>query len=67
VTHRCCIAGAPEPPFDSDAIETLHELSRGNLRAIDRLALEALLLASKASTSVVSSGHVLAAKEQLWV
>ena len=37
--HRCTLAGARTNPFDGDAQETIFEMSLGNLRAIDRLAL----------------------------
>jgi len=66
VAHRSAVAGAPSPPFDADALEAIFELSRGNLRAIDRLALKALDLAARSNTSVVSSGDVLAARKLLW-
>ena len=66
VEHRCTLAGARTNPFDADAQETIFEMSRGNLRAIDRLALAALHLAAKASHTTVSSGDVIAARKSLW-
>ena len=66
VVHRCAVAGAHTPPFDDDAHEALFELSRGNLRAIDRLALKALELAARAEASAVSSGDLIAARKLLW-
>ncbi len=65
VAHRSAVAGAPSPPFDGDALETLFEMSRGNLRAIDRLALKAIGLAVRSDRSVVSSGDVITAREML--
>jgi type II secretory pathway predicted ATPase ExeA len=65
IVHRCTLAGASSDPFDADAHETLFELSRGNLRAIDRLALKALQLAAGAGTTAVSSGQVISARNQL--
>ncbi len=42
-------------------------MSRGNLRAIDRLSLKSLQVAAKAKRKVVSSGDALAARQQLWL
>ena len=66
VEHRCTLAGARTNPFDADAQETIFEMSLGNLRAIDRLALAALHLAAKSSHTTVSSGDVIAARKSLW-
>lgn len=66
IEHRCAIAGAATTPLDNPAGEAIYEMSRGNMRAIDRLALEALELAAEAKADVVSSGHVVAAKRNLW-
>jgi len=64
--HRLHIAGVAASPFDQGAVETLYELSRGNLRAIDGLALEAMQLAASAKLQAVGSNHVLAARKNLW-
>jgi type II secretory pathway predicted ATPase ExeA len=68
IAHRCAVAGAPSPPFDTDALETVFEMSRGNLRAIDRLALKAIESAvwTRSDRSVVSSGDVITARKMLW-
>jgi general secretion pathway protein A len=66
VEHRCTLAGAKSDPFDESAHEAIFEMSRGNLRAIDRLSLKALQLAAKAGASAVCSAHVIAARQQLW-
>lgn len=66
VAHRCAVAGTQEPPFDSDAHETIFEMSQGNLRAVDRLALKSLELSARKGAAAVSSGDVLAAREVLW-
>ena len=67
IAHRAAIAGAPTNPFDASAMETAYEMSRGNMRALDRLALKALEVAAQAGAAVVSSGHVVAARSKLWV
>ena len=65
--HRCRVAGAPTTPFDAEAFEAIFEMSRGNLRAIDRLALKALEEAAKAKAQTVSPNEVLAARQHLWL
>ena len=67
IEHRCRLAGAQQLPLDGDAIEAIFEMSRGNLRAIDRLALKALQVAAEAARDVAGSGDVLAARTQLWL
>jgi len=63
--HRSAVAGASNFPFDSGAAETIYELTRGNLRAIDALAFKALKKAAENNEAVVSSAHVVAAKKEL--
>ena len=63
--HRFAVAGAQTAPFDNDATESIYEMSRGNLRAIDRLALKALELAVRSDRTVVASGDVIAARKVL--
>ena len=46
---------------------TNFDISRGNLRAIDRLALKSIELAARAGSSAVSTAEVIAARNQLWV
>ena len=45
--------------------QTIFELSRGNFRAIDHLALAAVHLAAEASAAAVSAGEVIAARRSL--
>jgi len=66
IEHRCTIAGATVTPFGSETFDAIYELSRGNLRAIDRLALKALQLAADQDHPTVGSTHVVAARKQLW-
>lgn len=63
--HRAAIAGAADFPFDKGACESIYELTRGNLRAIDTLALKALWKAAENEESVVGSAHVVAARKEL--
>ena len=66
VEHRCTIAGARTVPFDGGAVDTVFEMSRGNLRAIDRLALAALDETAARSAATVASTDVVAARKHLW-
>jgi general secretion pathway protein A len=66
VVHRCAVAGCPTPPFDSPAQEALYEIARGNLRAIDHLALKALEIAHQAQAETVDAQQVMTARRLLW-
>ena len=66
VAHRCVVAGAEVHPFDGDALEAIFEMSHGNLRAIDRIALKSIRLVAQAGASAVCSGNVIAARKLLW-
>jgi MSHA biogenesis protein MshM len=66
IEHRCNIAGASNCPFDSSAVPAVFEISRGNLRCIDLLCLEALETAAHAGHESVSSNHIVAARKVLW-
>jgi len=65
IEHRVAIAGATTTPFDRGAFDALFELSRGNLRAVDRLALGSLECAALANAKTVSSAQVIAARKNL--
>ena len=65
VEHRCAVAGAQANPLDDDAHEALFEISRANLRALDRLALKALEHAAQSGATAVSTGHVIEARKGL--
>lgn len=63
IAHRCTIAGATTVPFDIRAHDALYEISAGNLRAIDSLALKALELAHDANVTVVDANHIAQARK----
>ena len=67
IKHRLAIAGATTPPFDSEAMEGIYEMSRGNMRAIDNLAFLSLQEATKAQAKVVASQHLHQARAKLWL
>jgi general secretion pathway protein A len=64
--HRCTIAGSRTFPFDESSVEALFEMTRGNLRALDRLALSALDEAASAGVATVGSANIIAARKHLW-
>jgi type II secretory pathway predicted ATPase ExeA len=66
VEHRCRIAGAPAVPFDNDAIEGIYEISRGNMRAMDRLCRKSLLIAHEHDADRVDVNHITEARSVLW-
>ena len=65
VLHRCAIAGAQTAPFDDQAYEAIHEISHGNLRAIDQLALKAILRVADKGKQAVAAGDVIEARKDL--
>jgi general secretion pathway protein A len=66
IEHRCAIAGAATVPLDAGAIDAIYEMSRGNLRAIDRLGLKSLEIAAARDVETAGSVHVAQARKQLW-
>lgn len=66
VEHRASVAGAQTCPFDRDSLDAVYEISRGNLRAIDRLCRKALALAHAADHDRVDANHVAEARRVLW-
>jgi len=66
IVHRCRIAGNTSVPFDGGAMPALYEIGRGNLRATDHLALQALELAHDAGCDVADAQHVTEARRLLW-
>jgi len=66
VAHRCAVAGATKVPFDPAALDAVFEMSRGNLRATDRLCLAALDVTAARNGEVVAASDVTAARRHLW-
>jgi type II secretory pathway predicted ATPase ExeA len=66
IAHRCTIAGATTVPFASAALDGLHEIACGNLRAIDQVAGKALEVAHDAGVTVVDANHVVQARRVLF-
>jgi type II secretory pathway predicted ATPase ExeA len=66
IEHRSRIAGATQAPFDTQAIEAIYEISRGNMRAIDQLALATLVETERAQKSIADAGDVALARSRIW-
>lgn len=65
VNHRVVIAGGQPEWFAREAVEAIYEISRGNLRAIDFLALRSLQSAVDSDKSVVDANHVTEARSKI--
>jgi general secretion pathway protein A len=63
--HRLQLAGAPPELFPDEATDALYEISRGNLRALDHLALKTLELAAEQDRTEISATLVAAARRHL--
>ena len=50
---------------DTDALDAVYEVSRGNLRAIDHIARKSLEIAAKKHVPTVDAAIVMAARKQL--
>jgi type II secretory pathway predicted ATPase ExeA len=64
--HRLDAAGASPDVFDSGALDAIYECGQGNLRATDRLAYRAMLLAAENDEKVIGEEIVAKARRQVW-
>lgn len=67
IEHRVKIAGNSKNPFDPQAVEALFEVTRGNMRAIDKLATASLLAADHVGHDIVESADIAAARHSQWM
>jgi len=65
VSHRLTIAGPNTHPFTEQVLAGLSELTRGNMRAIDAIALGALHAAAADGHSRVDYSHLLQARNRV--
>ena len=65
VLHRLRIAGAKADIFDRAALDAIFECSKGNLRATDRIALEAMRQAARIGDAVIGMNHVIMARPKV--
>lgn len=67
VDHRVKIVGAAKSPFADGAKESLFEVTRGNMRALDKLAMASLKAAAAAGRDTVEASDVAAARAAQWM
>jgi general secretion pathway protein A len=65
--HRVQIAGCAVSPFTKAAAEALFEVTRGNMRALDKLAHAALELAARSRRDTVDPSDVAAVRAKQWM
>jgi general secretion pathway protein A len=65
VGHRLNLAGAAEPIFDTDALRTLHELTHGIARRINRLCDLAMLIGYAEERSTITSEQLESVSREL--
>ena len=65
VTHRLKVAGAVRPIFDAEAMATLHTLTHGIARRINRLCDLALLIGFAEEQRTISATHLEAVCQEL--
>ncbi len=65
--HRIKIAGTNISPFTKAAAEALFEVTRGNMRGLDKLASASLDLAISQKRDAVDQGDVAAVRAKLWM
>lgn len=63
--HRLRVAGSRQFAFDEPAVDAVHEITRGNLRAIDTLCGKALEIAAQEAQPTVGVATVAAARQRL--
>jgi general secretion pathway protein A len=65
IQHRLTVAGAMRQVFDDSALESMHHLSQGTPRRINRLGDLALLLGYAEELSLISARHIEALAEEM--
>jgi general secretion pathway protein A len=67
IDHRTKIAGLAASPFTDGAKEALFEITRGNMRAIDKLALASLKKVAQVSRTKVEASDVAIVRGEQWM
>ena len=65
--HRLALAGAITDLFDPHAFDALHEIARGNIRALNLLGLKTLQEAAAKGDTICGTEHVLQARTKVIV
>ena len=61
IQHHLKIAGRPDTLFSEDAIELIHQVSRGLPRAVNNLAVQSLIAAYATKRNIVDESSTRAA------
>ena len=67
IAHRCKIAGFTKNPFENSAIDAIYEITSGNMRAIDTIALHAIEEADDNARTMVETPDVIAGRSKVWL
>jgi type II secretory pathway predicted ATPase ExeA len=67
IAHRCKIVGFVHTPFENTAIDAIYEITAGNMRAIDAIALHALEEADRNGRTMVETPDVVVARSRVWM
>ena len=65
LNHRITIAGGKKNMFEPQAIEAFYELSKGNMRALDKIARASFEKAFNDNREAVTAGDVAAVRSEL--
>lgn len=65
VAHHLNLAGRDDPLFADDAVALIHQVSRGLPRAVNNLALQALVAAYAAKKAIVDESSARAAVTEI--
>jgi type II secretory pathway predicted ATPase ExeA len=67
IGKRCAIAGATNNPFTEEARTAVFEISRGTMRAIDKMCAASLRVAAESNATQVSAADVAVARASQWI
>jgi type II secretory pathway predicted ATPase ExeA len=67
IAKRCAIAGASVNPFAEEAQAAIFEISRGTMRAIDKMSAASLRIAAESKSVQVSAADVAIARASQWI
>lgn len=67
VKHRCMVAGLRDAPFDQSALDAIYEITHGNMRAIDKIALASLIVTDEKDRSLIEAPDVAEARSKSWM
>jgi len=67
ITHRLCHVGCTNMPFSDESLAVVFDITRGNMRAIDKICGMALRLAQEKKLSIVNPMEIASARSRLLV